>query len=114
QNLATRVSKNARNKVVSKFLSFDNVDWSRTVAYSMGHVGQIYLNVAGREPQGVIKPENYQAVRQQVIDALQELVDENGKPLVTKIILREETYHGPFTEKGPDIHLVLDEYNMIA
>lgn len=114
QNLATRVSKNARNKVVSKFLSFDSVDWSRTVAYSMGHVGQIYLNVAGREPQGVIKPENYEAVRQQVIDALYELKNENGQSLVTKIILREETYHGPFTEKGPDIHLVLDDYNMIA
>ena len=114
QNLATRVSKNARNKVVSKFLSFDNVDWRRTVAYSMGHVGQIYLNVVGREPQGVIKPENYHAVRQQIIDALYELKDENGKPVVTKIILREETYHGPYTEKGPDIHLVLDDYNMIA
>ena len=114
QNLATRVSKNARNKVVGKFLSFDSVDWSRTVAYSMGHVGQIYLNVAGREPEGVIKPENYEAVRQQIIDALQELKDESGRPLVTKVILREETYHGPFAEKGPDIHLVLDDYNLIA
>jgi hypothetical protein len=30
------------------FLSFEDVDWSRTVAYSLGNIGQIYLNVAGR------------------------------------------------------------------
>ena len=34
--------------------------------------------------------------------------------LITKIILREETYHGPYTELGPDLHLVLDDYNVIA
>lgn len=114
QNLATRVSKQTRNEVVGRFLSFDSVDWSRTVAYSMGHVGQIYLNVAGREPQGIVTPENYARLRQEVIDALQELRDEDGRPLVTRLILREETYQGPYAEKGPDIHLVLDDYNMIA
>ena len=40
----------ARNDIVGKFLSFDSVDWSRTIAYSMGHVGQVYLNRVGREP----------------------------------------------------------------
>ena len=64
QNLATRVSKETRNQVVGRFLSFENVDWSRTVAYSMGHVGQIYLNVAGREPHGIVEPAEYQQRRQ--------------------------------------------------
>lgn len=114
QNLATRVSKSARNQVVAKFLSFDSVDWSQTVAYSMGHVGQIYLNVAGREPHGIITEANYHQKRQEVVDALYNLKDDNGRPLVTKVILREETYHGPYTSNGPDIHLVLDDYNVIA
>ncbi|HZD10849.1 MAG TPA: alkaline phosphatase family protein, partial [Candidatus Binatia bacterium] len=114
QNLATRVSKETRNQVVGRFLSFNNVDWSRTVAYSMGHVGQVYLNVAGREPHGIVTPENYERTRREVIDALEELRGENGRPLVSKLILREETYHGQYAKYGPDIHLVLDEYNMIA
>lgn len=114
QNMATRVSKNTRNQVVGKFLSFDSVDWSNTIAYSMGHVGQIYLNVAGREPHGIVTEYNYEQKRQQVLDALAELKDKNGRPLVTKIILREETYQGPYAQYGPDIHLILDEYNMIA
>lgn len=114
QNLATRVSKETRNQVVGKFLSFDSVDWQRTIAYSMGHVGQIYLNVAGREPQGIVTEESYERHRQAVLDALAELRDESGRPLVSEIVLREETYHGPYAAKGPDIHVVLDDYNLIA
>lgn len=114
QNLATRVSKNTRNQMVAKFLSFDNVDWSRTVAYSMGHVGQVYLNVAGREPEGIISESDYSEQRGAVIESLQDLRDDEDRPLVSRIILREETYHGPYTRYGPDIHLVLDDYNVIA
>jgi predicted AlkP superfamily phosphohydrolase/phosphomutase len=114
QNLATRVSKNTRNQIVGKFLSFDSVDWSRTVAYSMGHVGQVYLNVVGREPEGIITADNYESTRREVADALGELQDEDGCPLVTSIIPREETYHGPYTQFGPDLHLILDDYNIIA
>ena len=114
QNMATKVSKNTRNQVLGKFLNYDNVDWNQTVAYSMGHVGQIYLNMAGREPNGIVTQASYKKTRQDIVDALQELKDENGRSLITKIILREETYHGPYTEKGPDIHLILDDYNIIA
>ena len=114
QNLATRVSKDTRNQVVSKFLSFDSVDWSQTVAYSMGHVGQIYLNLAGREPQGIVQPHEYEQRRQEVVDALMELCDQTGRTLISQVIVREETYHGPYAAYGPDIHLVIDDYNMIA
>ncbi len=114
QNIATRVSKNTRNQVLGKFLNYDNVDWSRTIAYSMGHVGQIYLNMIGREPHGIVSVENYLATRQAVVDALRTLTDDEGRPIVTDIILREETYHGDYTDQGPDIHLILDDYNIIA
>ncbi|UCG25961.1 MAG: alkaline phosphatase family protein [Chloroflexota bacterium] len=114
QNLATRVSKETRNQVVGRFLSFENVDWSQTVAYSMGHVGQVYLNMVGREPNGIVKQGDYQQRRQELVETLGELRDENGRPLISKIIVREETYHGPYAENGPDLHLIIDDYNMIA
>ncbi len=114
QNIATKVSKNTRNQVLGKFLNYDNVDWGQTVAYSMGHVGQIYLNMVGREPHGIVTQASYKRTRQDIVNALQELRDENGRSLISKIILREETYHGPYADKGPDIHLVLDDYNIIA
>lgn len=114
QNLVARVSKNTRNNVIGRFLSFDSVDWKRTIAYSMGHVGQVYLNVAGREPHGIVKEAEFGQRRQQVIDVLHDLHDEAGRPIVSKVILGDTTYHGPYAHKGPDLHLILDDYSMIA
>ena len=87
------------------FLSFADVDWSHTVAYSLGNVGQIYLNVAGREPQGIVKPgTEYEEVRQQIIAQLQELRDpETGERVVETIYRREEIYHGDQLEHAADI-----------
>ncbi len=114
QNLVARVSKGTRNKIMGRFLSYDAVDWSRTLAYSMGHVGQIYLNLEGREPNGIVSQKEYAAVLEQVRKALNELYDENGRPLVTSIVSRDGSYRGPYAAHGPDLHLVLDEYRMIS
>ncbi len=115
QNITAKVSRKARNEVVGKFLSFEDVDWSQTIAYSMGHVGQIYLNVQGREPHGIITPDRYAAARRQVIDALNTLTDPaTGKSLVDRIIPREEAAHGPYADQGADLHLILDDYKTIA
>lgn len=114
-NITARVSRQVRNSVVDKFLSFDDVDWSRTLAYSMGHVGQVYLNLEGREPAGLVKPADYKATRQKVIDVLKTLLDpDTGEPLVERIILREEAASGPYLERAPDLHLILDGYRAIA
>lgn len=116
QNYVWQVSKSTRNKVVSRFLSFDDVDWSRTVAYAIGHVGQIYINLKGREPEGVVEPgAEYEAVRREVVEALQELrYPETGQPLVDAVIPGDEVVHGPYASRSPDLHLVLDGYRAIA
>jgi predicted AlkP superfamily phosphohydrolase/phosphomutase len=115
QNITAKVSRKARNEMVGKFLSFEDVDWSKTIAYSMGHVGQIYINLQGREPHGIITPEAYAKARQKVIDALNTLRDPvSDKPLVDRIIPREEAAHGPFANQGADLHLILDGYKTIA
>ena len=114
QNTVARVSKKARNDIVGKFLSFDSVDWRRTIAYSMGHVGQVYLNRAGREPHGIVTDAEYDRRLVEVSDALAELRDEDGQPILTKLTRGRDAYHGPYAELGPDLHLELDHYAMIA
>ncbi len=115
-NLAARVSKGTRNAVVSKFLSYDDVDWERTKAFSMGHVGQIYINVKGLHPQGIVEPGTEEwEVRQQVLDALEKLRHPvTGQPVVDKIILRTQEFSGPFAENAPDLQVVLDNYRCIS
>jgi predicted AlkP superfamily phosphohydrolase/phosphomutase len=87
------------------FLSFDDVDWSRTVAYSLGNVGQIYLNVRGREPQGIVAPgREYERLREKIIARLRELVDpETGERAVQDIYRREDVYWGDRLEQAADI-----------
>ena len=115
QNITVKVSKRARNKVMGHFLSFADVDWSRTVAYSIGHVGQVYINLNGRQPRGIVRPEEYGAVRQRVIEVLGSLRNPiTGQPLVDRILTREQVCAGPHCEHGPDLHLVMNGYRYIA
>jgi predicted AlkP superfamily phosphohydrolase/phosphomutase len=87
------------------FLSFEDIDWSRTQAYSLGNVGQVYLNVMGREPHGCVQPgAEYERVREEIIAKLQTLRDpDTGELVVETIYRREEIYSGDFLEKAPDI-----------
>jgi predicted AlkP superfamily phosphohydrolase/phosphomutase len=116
QNYVWQVGKSTRNKVVGKFLSFDDVDWSRTLAYSIGHVGQIHVNLKGRAPAGIVEPgAEYEAVRQRVSEALHDLRHPTtGQPLVEHVIPSEQVAHGPYARRGPDLHVVMDGYRTIA
>lgn len=87
------------------FLSFADVDWSKTVAYSLGNVGQIYLNVSGREPQGIVQPgAEYERIRSEIMEHLAQLRDpQTGEKVVEAIYRREEIYHGDQLEQAADI-----------
>jgi len=88
------------------FLSFEDVEWSRTRAYSFGSTaGQIYLNLKGREPLGIVSPgKEEEEVRKEIIRELRRLVDEEtGEQVVGEIYRKEELYHGPHLKDAPDI-----------
>jgi predicted AlkP superfamily phosphohydrolase/phosphomutase len=70
----------------------DNVDWSQTKAYALG-LGQLYINLAGREAQGIVKPEEYDQVVQEIKAGLESYVDEEtGENPVAYVFTRKEAY----------------------
>ncbi len=81
-----------------------NVDWSRTKAYSMG-LGEIYVNLKGRESQGTVEPgAEYDAVRNEIKAGLMALVDEaTGRRPVERVYFREEAYPSFDANVIPDI-----------
>lgn len=87
------------------FLSFDDVDWGRTQAYALGNVGQIYLNVVGREPQGCVMPgAAYDTVRTNIMARLRELRDPaTGEPVVETVYSGQALYQGKFAAQLPDV-----------
>jgi len=84
---------------------FNAVDWSRTQAYSFGYYGQIFINLQGREPQGIVAAgEAYEKLRGQIAECLRYLVDPaDGEPVVDEVYLKEDLYHGTFVEDAPDL-----------
>ena len=75
-------------------LSPDLVDWSRTRVWGEGgYYGRVFLNVAGREPQGLVPSEDYEKMRHEVEARLEAEVDHQGSPLGTRVFRPEEIYH---------------------
>jgi predicted AlkP superfamily phosphohydrolase/phosphomutase len=86
------------------FLSFNDVDWSKSVAFSKGNYGQIFVNLEGREPNGVVREDEYESVRERIISKLRALEDPlTGKPWIGAVFRREDIYNGPLVEDAPDI-----------
>lgn len=57
-----------------------------------GGTAQVYVNLAGRDPGGVVPAADYENVRNQIIAAFQNLTDpaNPGKQIVLKIMKKEE------------------------
>jgi predicted AlkP superfamily phosphohydrolase/phosphomutase len=82
---------------------FGNVDWKRTQAYAAG-INGLYVNLRGREKQGIVDPAEHDAVIDRLERDLLAMEDpRNGKNPVTLAFRPKREYHGPYAETGPDI-----------
>nr|BAL59582.1 type I phosphodiesterase/nucleotide pyrophosphatase [Candidatus Acetothermum autotrophicum] len=89
------------------FLSTQNIDWPRTRAYSYGNVGQIYLNLKGREPQGCVAPSEAPGLIAELIAGLKKFTNPyTGSPIFERIHRKEEIYWGEELARAPEIVLV--------
>jgi predicted AlkP superfamily phosphohydrolase/phosphomutase len=82
----------------------DPVDWSKTRAYSMG-LGKIYLNVAGREPSGIVPASERAALLRELQRQLLAWKDGEGRPVVKSALPAEEIFQGPEALTDADLFL---------
>jgi predicted AlkP superfamily phosphohydrolase/phosphomutase len=98
----TRLGRLAKQRIRAPSV----VDWSRTVAYQSGTGFGVSLNMAGREPRGIVRPADYDRVRDDVRAALLAFTDPGtGDPPIKAVWCREELYDGPAVERAPDLIL---------
>jgi predicted AlkP superfamily phosphohydrolase/phosphomutase len=79
-----------------KVVRFDEleVDWSRTIAWGDGgYYGRVFLNVHGREPQGIVLEADYDRIRDEIAEKLIALPDDKGQNIGTRIFKPHEIYH---------------------
>jgi predicted AlkP superfamily phosphohydrolase/phosphomutase len=85
---------------------FPNVDWSRTKAYSVG-LGQIYLNLRGREKDGILDrgPETDRLL-EEIREKLLAFKDpDTGQPVIQGVYLGSKIFHGPRMAEAPDLQV---------
>jgi len=69
------------------------IDWTKTKAWGEGgYYGRLFLNMKGREPQGIIAPQDYEHVRDELIAKIEAITDEDGRPLGTKVLRPADIY----------------------
>lgn len=82
---------------------FAHVDWSRTQAYSLG-LNALYINLAGRERNGIVSPGDRRKVIDAIATRLKELRDPQGNaPVVSSVYRSQDAYHGSQLANAPDI-----------
>ncbi|HQO35535.1 MAG TPA: alkaline phosphatase family protein, partial [bacterium] len=93
------------------------VDWANTKAYSFG-TGQIYLNLRGREPGGIVEASDSEALCGEICENLMRLTDDRegffGMPVVREV----RPVHGPDKDDStgisggdaPDLQVSFEAY----
>jgi predicted AlkP superfamily phosphohydrolase/phosphomutase len=69
------------------------IDWARTKAWaSGGYYGRLFLNVAGREPQGTVPAGEYEAFRDMLVARIEAMPGPDGPPLGNKAYKPQDLY----------------------
>ena len=86
-----------------------DIDWSKTLAWGWGgYYARVFLNVKGREPNGVIDPKDYEQMRQQLIDDMRKIEGPNGETM-KNIIYRPEELYKVTNGDPPDLIAYFDD-----
>lgn len=96
--------KEGTSKRTAAALTF--VDWARTKAYSLG-MGFIYLNLRGREPNGIVEPAEADALLAEIREKLLQATDPEHpeERLCKDVYVTKEVHSGPYLDLEADLLL---------
>ncbi|MHC4267349.1 MAG: alkaline phosphatase family protein [Planctomycetota bacterium] len=88
---------------------FQDVDWSKTKAYTFGMSG-IYINEKGREAKGIVSRNEKEGLKKELMSKLDGLMDKEKDVIaIKKCYSSTDYYNGPYKENGPDIIIGCNE-----
>lgn len=84
--------------------NLQGVDWSKTRAFAIGLAG-IYLNIRGREVQGIVDPvKDAPLLREEIAEKLRALNDPvRNAPAIRQVYNTQKLYAGPYKQDAPDL-----------
>jgi predicted AlkP superfamily phosphohydrolase/phosphomutase len=96
--------------VVESRLRFGGIDWARTRVFSeeLNYAPALWFNQRGREPAGVVREGDRDALARVVADLAEKVTAPDGTRLIARVIRREEVHRGPLAHLFPDLLLELE------
>jgi len=86
------------------------VDWGKTKVFAIGaYEGQIFINLKGREPEGIIEKKDYDGIIEELAEKLKQIKGDDGKILNTKIFRKKDFFMGKCEEISPDLIVYFDD-----
>ncbi|HOZ45535.1 MAG TPA: alkaline phosphatase family protein [Candidatus Hydrogenedentes bacterium] len=79
-------------------------DWPRSKAYGLG-LGSVYLNLKGREGQGVVDPAEADALLAEIREKMLQVTDPNTGEKVFSEIYTREAFQGRSADNAPDMEV---------
>ncbi|MFC7141047.1 alkaline phosphatase family protein [Halosimplex aquaticum] len=90
----------------------ERVDFRASAAYVRDPIELgVRINLAGRDPEGVVDPDEYESVRRDLIEALQSVRTPDGDPVFEDVAPREAYFHGPEAERAVDVVTVPADFD---
>ncbi len=90
------------------------MDPARSRAFALG-LGKIYINLQGREANGIVPQSEYEALCEEIKQKLLALRDpQDGAQVVNKVWRHHELYTGPHADKDADLYLGFAPYYRIS
>ncbi|EFW92886.1 type I phosphodiesterase/nucleotide pyrophosphatase [Haladaptatus paucihalophilus DX253] len=88
------------------------VDFPASTAYMRARIEcGVRINLAGRDPNGVVPPERYEALRTELISLLEGVETPDGEPLFEDVARREAYFDGPEADRAVDIVTVPSDFD---
>ncbi|MFB6138948.1 MAG: alkaline phosphatase family protein [Halosimplex sp.] len=82
----------------------ERVDFANSAAYMRDPIELgVRINLAGRDPAGVVDPDEYESVRRELIAALEGVRTPDGDPVFSEVAPREAYFAGPEAERAVDV-----------
>jgi predicted AlkP superfamily phosphohydrolase/phosphomutase len=90
----------------------EQVDFPASRAYMRDRIELgVRVNLAGREPEGVVPESEYDELCDDLVEMLSEVETPDGEPVFERVARREEVFSGPCVEEAPDVITVPRDYD---
>lgn len=102
---------------VTEVTRFDNalIDWEHTSAWAWGgYYARVFMNVKGREAQGVVELSQYESFRGELARKIAAIPNEMGEKMATRCHRPQDIYSGPYVDQAPDLMVYFDDLSWRA